>query len=176
MLNDLSKYFMHVEELIIRGMTIKLNPVTHLKIKYLDLEHAHVNGTLPPTLETLMIDSGVLESKRIGLSLPKLKNLYLSEEKDNYIRTNKYLEKIDWGTSMPNLEIIVFAHTYQRMQIDLTHLQKLKRIYYLPSRHPCKFIVQPSTELVPFNSNNKGNIDKIFVREIMDQQHIFDKL
>jgi hypothetical protein len=177
MLNDLNRYFHHIEELIVRGMTIKFNTnnTNNLNIKYLDLEHTRIEGTLPVTLETLIIDIGVLELKRLGLNLPKLRYLYLLDG-ENRIRTNKYLETLDWVTCMPQLEILVIGHCYFQLCIDLSRLSFLKKVFYLPVRDPCKFIVKPSVEVIVLNNLTKGLIDHIFARSLIDQEQVFDEL
>lgn len=174
-LNDLSKYFNNIEELIIRGMTIKCNPITNLKIKYLDLEHTKIDGDLPITLETLIIDIGILEQKRVGLNLPQLKNIFLSDS-INRIRTNKYLESLDWVSSMPRLEMIVIGHSYFKLCIDLSRLIYLKKVFYLPVRDPCKFVVKPSVEVLVLNSTTKNQVNQIFQRQLINQQSIFNDL
>lgn len=174
MLSDLNKYFANIEELIVRGMTIKFNPITsnNLNIKYLDLQRTRIEGTLPTTLETLIIDVGVLELKKADLILPRLKHLRLTDG-DNRIRTNKYLENLKWHTAMPKLEILVIGHCYFKLCIDLRLVENLKKIYYMPVRDPSNFLINPSVEIIVYNQSTKKYVDQIFTRNILDQLQIF---
>lgn len=172
--NDLNKYFNNIEELIVRGMTIKFTPENdNLKIKYLDLQRTRIEGTLPTTLETLIIDIGVLELKKLGLILPRLKNLYLTDG-DNRIRTNKYLETLKWHEVMPKLEVLMIGHCYFKLNIDLSSCTNLKKVYYMPVRDPSNFIINSPAQSIVYNNSTKKYVDPIFTRNIFDQQQIFN--
>ncbi|MEX0597169.1 MAG: hypothetical protein WD512_11770 [Candidatus Paceibacterota bacterium] len=172
--NDLNKYFNNIEELIVRGMTINFTTEKdNLKIKYLDLQRTRIEGTLPTTLETLIIDIGVLELKKSDLILPRLKNLYLTDG-DNRIRTNKYLEALNWHEVMPKLEVLMIGHCYFKLNIDLSLCTNLKKVYYMPVRDPSNFLINGSAQIIVYNNSTKKYVDPIFTRNIFDQQQIFN--
>ena len=180
MLHDrLTKYFKHIEELVIRDMTLKLNLNQfhgRNEVRYMDLDRTRVEGNLPDGLQTLIIDvTNLLRTGNNKLKYLKHLQLYIG---DNMGLGGKILNELDWKSRFPSLEVLVIGQHYDQKEINLTGLNKLKHVIYTPlyDNQGSKIFTHDDVLVVPSSDDTKEYVQEIFERSLIDQQEMFREL
>lgn len=164
--NRLGKHFSNIEEIIVKGMTMKLD-LEHFKPRYLNLGHTRIKEFPKNSLEVLVVD---IKNIPIYIKMNKLRRLKLIDNPHfsfNYLR---FFKQIKWEICFPNLEIL-YIGMYHLPWIDLTGLTKLREVY----AHP-ETTIKVADEVKFYREFQVNQIDHLFECQLINQDRLFKNM
>jgi len=167
MLDDrLGKHFSHVEEMIVKGMTMKLN-LEGFKPRYLNLGHTRIKEFPENSLEVLVVD---IKNIPIYVKMNRLRRLKLIDNPHfsfNYLR---FFKQMKWEIAFPKLEVL-YISMYHLPWLDLTGLTKLKEVY----AHP-ETTVKIAKGVKFYREFPVEQPDRLFECQLIDQDQLFKNM